>query len=211
MGLRPGRVIEKRQVRCTDLNLISVWGDHSKWNRNPSLNWIRSIMDTSKVGSQLQTASLRPPRPCSHARMYPAVKAEVQKQPLAHTMYSFWNICWEFLLWLNRLRTQLVSVRTEVRSLASLSGLGVQHCHELWSGSQTRLGSGAAVAVAVAGSYISDSNLSLGTSICRRYGHKKKKKKNTSICWKSEIEGCGKLGGLPFFQLLSQSCWRRLH
>ena len=35
-----------------------------------------------------------------------------------------------------------------VRSLALLSGLRVQRCHELWSTSQMQLGSGVAVAVA---------------------------------------------------------------
>ena len=37
----------------------------------------------------------------------------------------------------------------EVRSLASLSGLRIQCCHELWYRSQTWLGSGIAVAVAL--------------------------------------------------------------
>ena len=36
-----------------------------------------------------------------------------------------------------------------VQSLASLSGLGIQHCHELWCRSQTWLGAGVAVAVLV--------------------------------------------------------------
>ena len=42
---------------------------------------------------------------------------------------------------------QLVFKRTQVRSLASLSGLKIQHCHGLWCRSQTRLGSGVAMAV----------------------------------------------------------------
>ena len=37
----------------------------------------------------------------------------------------------EFPLWLRRLRTWLVSVRMWVRSLASLSGLRIHHCHKL--------------------------------------------------------------------------------
>ena len=35
-------------------------------------------------------------------------------------------------MWLSRLRTQLVSMRMRVRALASLSGLRIQHCYELW-------------------------------------------------------------------------------
>ena len=41
----------------------------------------------------------------------------------------------------------LVSVRMQVRSLALLSGPGIQRCHELWYRSQTQLGSWVAVAV----------------------------------------------------------------
>ena len=43
---------------------------------------------------------------------------------------------------------QLVSMRTWVRSWASLSGLGIWHCHELWCRLQMQLGSGIVVAVA---------------------------------------------------------------
>ena len=40
---------------------------------------------------------------------------------------------------------QLRTMRFQVRSLASLSGLRIRHCHELWCGSQTRLGSEAQI------------------------------------------------------------------
>ena len=53
----------------------------------------------------------------------------------------------EFLLWLSRLQTRLVSTRIWVQSLALLSGLRIQHFHELWYRSQTRLRSCVAVAV----------------------------------------------------------------
>ena len=43
----------------------------------------------------------------------------------------------------------LGSMRTPVGSLASLSGLRIQHCHELWCRLKVQLGSGVAVAVAV--------------------------------------------------------------
>ena len=45
----------------------------------------------------------------------------------------------EFPLWLIRVRTWLVPMRMWVWSLASLSGLRIQHCHELWCRSQTWL------------------------------------------------------------------------
>ena len=45
-------------------------------------------------------------------------------------------------------KIRLGTMRLRVRSSASLSGLRIQCCHELWYRSQTRLGSGVAVAVA---------------------------------------------------------------
>ena len=65
----------------------------------------------------------------------------------------------------------------QVLSLASLGGLRIQGCHELWCRSQMQLESGIAVAVAKAGSCSSDYTPSLGTSICHECGHRKDKKK----------------------------------
>ena len=62
----------------------------------------------------------------------------------------------EFPLWLSRLRTQLVSMRMRIQSLASLSGLRIQCQHKLQGRSQMQLRSGIAVAVAQAGSCGSD-------------------------------------------------------
>ena len=67
-------------------------------------------------------------------------------------------------------------MRLRVRSLALLNGLSIWRCRELWCRSQTWLRSGIAVAVAVADSRSSDSTPSLGTSICRGCGQKRKKK-----------------------------------
>ena len=43
---------------------------------------------------------------------------------------------------------RLGTMRLQVQSLASLSGLRIWRCHELWYGLQTWLASGVAVAVA---------------------------------------------------------------
>ena len=83
----------------------------------------------------------------------------------------------EFPLWFSGLRTQPVSMRMQVRSLASLSGLRIRHCRELWCRSQRRLRSHVAVAVVQAGSCSSNLSPSLGTSICHEYGPKKTKKR----------------------------------
>ena len=60
-------------------------------------------------------------------------------------------------------RIQLISLRMQVQSLALLSGLGIQCCHELWCESYKRLGYG---------SYSSDSTLCLGISTCYGYSPK---------------------------------------
>ena len=83
----------------------------------------------------------------------------------------------------------LTSIYEEARiwSLASLSGLRIQRCHEPWCRLQTWLGSHIAVAVVQARSYSSDQTPILGTSICFRYSPKrtkkeKKKKRRKQIC-----------------------------
>ena len=68
------------------------------------------------------------------------------------------------------------SKRMRVLSLASLRGLRIQRCQELWCRSQTQLRSCVVVAVVQACSCSSDSAPSLGTSICLKKQKKKKKK-----------------------------------
>ena len=53
----------------------------------------------------------------------------------------------EFLFWLIELRTQLVSTRMQFQSLASLSGIRVNHCRKMRHRSQMWLRSCLAVAV----------------------------------------------------------------
>ena len=67
----------------------------------------------------------------------------------------------------------LVTMRTWVLSLASISGLRTWHCCEQWCSSQTGLGSRVVVAVAVTSGYSSNETPRLGTSICRRCSPKK--------------------------------------
>ena len=52
-------------------------------------------------------------------------------------------------------------MRMQVQSPASLSGLRIQRCHELWYRLQTRLGSHIAVAVVQASNCSSNSTLSV--------------------------------------------------
>ena len=58
-----------------------------------------------------------------------------------HDQLQEWKKKREFPLWLNGLRTRLVSMRIQIRSLTLLSGLTIQHCCEPWRRSQMRLGS----------------------------------------------------------------------
>ena len=91
---------------------------------------------------------------------------------------------WEFLSWLSGYRTRLASMRTQVPSLASLTGLRIQHCCELWCRSKMRLGSGVAVALVLASGYSSDWTPQPGNLYMPQvqpYKAKKKKKKKCSV------------------------------
>ena len=80
----------------------------------------------------------------------------------------------------------LGTMRLCFRSLASLSGLRIWHCCELWYRSQTWLGSRIAVTVVLGLQCSSDLTPNLGTSICCGCGSKKtrqkKKKKKRTWC-----------------------------
>ena len=84
-------------------------------------------------------------------------------------------------------RTWLVSMRTQVRSLALLSGLRIHCCRELWYRSQKQLGF-CVTAVAQAGSLSSSSALSLGTCICCGCDTKKTKKNPKKTNKKNNLE-----------------------
>ena len=76
-----------------------------------------------------------------------------------------------------RKRIRLATMRLRVQSLASIGGLKIWCCHELWCRSQTWLGSGVAVAVVQASSCSSNSTPTLG---CKR-SPKKAEKEMKSI------------------------------
>ena len=84
---------------------------------------------------------------------------------------------------------RLASMRTQVQSLAQLSGLRIRHWHELGYRLQTRLRSLVAVAVVQAGSCSSNQIPSLGTSICRECGPKRQKDKKKSSCMRFRFNG----------------------
>ena len=87
--------------------------------------------------------------------------------------HFFKNTPREFSLWLKGKRTLLVSMRMRVRSLASLNGLRIQHCLELWCRLQMQFKCCIAVAVAYTSSCSSALTPSLGASIHCRCGPKK--------------------------------------
>ena len=74
-------------------------------------------------------------------------------------------------------RIRLGTKRLRVQSLASLSGLRIWGCHELWCSLQMRLRSGVAVALTQAGCNSSNQTPSLGIPMCRGYGLQQTKKK----------------------------------
>ena len=75
---------------------------------------------------------------------------------------------------------RLGTVRLQVPSLASLRGLRIRCCWELWCRSQTGLGSRFALSMVTAGSGIPHWPPPLGTSISRKCTPEKKKKKKTT-------------------------------
>ena len=80
-------------------------------------------------------------------------------------------------------RTPLRSTRTQVRSLALLSGLRIYCCHEQGCRSPTLLRRPLAVAVAQTGSCSYDLTPSLGTSTCCWFDPEKIfKEKNEKVC-----------------------------
>ena len=72
----------------------------------------------------------------------------------------------------------------QVWSLASLSGLRIRCCCELWCRSQIQLGAGIAMAMVLASGCSSDLTHSLVTSTCCRCSPKKTKKKKKK-CFKN--------------------------
>ena len=70
-----------------------------------------------------------------------------------------------------------LSVRMRAPFLASLSGSRIRRCRELQCRLKMQVGSGISVAVAQVYSCSSHSSPSLGTSMCCRCGHRKKRKK----------------------------------
>lgn len=92
----------------------------------------------------------------------------------------------EFPLWCNRKWIQLVPMRTQVQSLASVSESGIRCCCELQCRSQTQLGYCVAIAMTKASRCRSNSTPSLGTSICHNCGPKKQKTK-TNQRWRAYI------------------------
>ena len=73
-------------------------------------------------------------------------------------------------------RTQLASMRTQVQSLALLSGLRIRRCCEPCWRSQAQLRSHVAVTMVYTASCSSNSTPSLGTSVCFGFGPQKQKK-----------------------------------
>ena len=77
-----------------------------------------------------------------------------------------------------------------VQSLASLRGLRIQGCRELWCRLQMLLGSGLAVTVVQTSSCSSDLTPNLGTSMCLVCGSKKQNNNNNnkikSLCYTPE-------------------------
>ena len=74
-----------------------------------------------------------------------------------------------------------VVAEMQVQSLASLSGLRIQHCHNLWCRSEVQLGSAVAVSVAQAGSCSSNSTPTWNLPYAVGMALKRKNKQKTQL------------------------------
>ena len=94
----------------------------------------------------------------------------------------------EFPSWLTGYRIQLGIMRIQVRSVASLSGLRIRRCCELWSRFQTRLGSHVAVALAQASGYSSNQTPQPGNLHMPWVWSQKRPKKKKYLLKYSEVQ-----------------------
>ena len=120
-----------------------------------------------------------------------AVCVQVKMRQFYSSKFFFLNINEGVLVMVQRKQIQLGTMRSRVRFLASLTGLGIQCCRELWCRSQSQLGSGVALAVVQAGSCSSDQTPGLEPPYAvsaalkkdkktKKKKKKKKKKKNVT-------------------------------
>ena len=107
----------------------------------------------------------------------------------------------ELPLWLSGLRTQLVSMRIRVQSLASLSRLTIWRCYKLQYSLKMWLGSHGC---GVGRSCSSNSTPSLGNSICHRYRPKKRELKITKNKYSTHF--LGKKCFKKFKNIYGQTC-----
>ena len=92
-------------------------------------------------------------------------------------------------------RIRLGTMRLRVRSLASLSGLRIRRCRELWCRSQTRLTSGVAVAVAPIRPLAREPPYASGVALKSKTNEQTKKQKQT----KKTLPKKGRVGSSDSF------------
>ena len=110
-------------------------------------------IQTSLLFSKCQTHDHSGPLPCNSLyQEHPSTRSShIWFFPFLSVSFLFFGSQLKCLLRVlvvaQRKWIWLVSMRMQVQSLASLSGSGIRHCHELWCRLQMRLGSWVAVAV----------------------------------------------------------------
>ena len=127
------------------LSVFVFWGPHSRH------------MEVPRLGAESEPQQHRIPDPLSEARDRTCVLMDTSQicfhwatmgTPCTFLMYI---IQYKKFLWVpvmaQRKQIQLGTMRLRVWSLASLNGLRIQYCHELWCRSQMWLRSGVAMAV----------------------------------------------------------------
>ena len=149
------RFLQLESLTCS-LDLLTLWffvfwcRKNSARDKVVGKKWISSdrtlVRDAGKQGGsalRIRWATFYNPREVRREKTLPILEVEVRLPSLAPPSYVLREY---FTLW-SQTRTVMVLIQIS-RRVASLSGLRIRHCHELWYRSQMRLGSAVAVAVA---------------------------------------------------------------
>ena len=145
---RRGKPINKKSFlegdKHHEVNKKGVWGRYL-WKPRYQ-QWKGSHQNKTGGGSGRWEGALEGNSPEAKVRSFLQLEVTGEREAGAWAFILTWKLG-ETLLWLSGLQTRLVSMRMQVRSLASLSGLRIWHCCEQWCRLQTWLRSWVAVAV----------------------------------------------------------------
>ena len=128
----------------------AVMLSHSHWKTYCRLSWNLCLGGLSRCFRNCRVTEnmVLESKYCSDLSYAPQNSSSGFTLPNIIFILTLKILCPGVLVMAQWLTNQLASMRTRVRSLASLSGMRIQHCHELWCSLQTWLRSRVAVVLA---------------------------------------------------------------